>query len=310
MILRAVRHELIPARHERVRERRRVRLDLRLIRLEHRPGGVFQSHRERADLVVVRAALQRRKHRHVDLALVVVRLPLRLASLRGARTAAEEDHPRARTAEGLVRRRRDDVGHRAALVGDIAEALVVPIARVRAPAADEHLRAEVHRLLLELVVVDVPCGVVHLVREGLEEDGRRGDLLPARGVVPVREVAARGEVQTHDPVVRDEERGVHCHVRGGAAVRLDVDPPLGLVEAERGERAVLAEPLHLVDVLVSAVVPRPGEAFAVLVREARPEGFHHGRGREVFGRDELDPSDLTVVPYEAMSGWSSKASVG
>lgn len=52
------------------------------------------------------------------------------------------------------------VGHvaheqRANLPGDVIQTLVVPLARVRGPTADQHLRPEVKRLLLQLVIVNV-----------------------------------------------------------------------------------------------------------------------------------------------------------
>ena len=42
------------------------------------------------------------------------------------------------------------------LVGDGPEPGVVPVPRVRAASADDELGAEVHGLLLELLVVDAP----------------------------------------------------------------------------------------------------------------------------------------------------------
>lgn len=53
------------------------------------------------------------------------------------------------------------VGHvaheqRADLARDGIEARIVPLARVRAATADQHLGPEVQRLLLQLVIVNVP----------------------------------------------------------------------------------------------------------------------------------------------------------
>mmetsp|Transcript_4311 Transcript_4311/g.19240 ORF Transcript_4311/g.19240 Transcript_4311/m.19240 type:complete len:282 (-) Transcript_4311:28-873(-) len=247
-------------------------------------------------------ALEAGEHRAVDRLLVLLLV---------------EDHAAAGAAEGLVRGGGDDVAvleglrlllggdeagdvghvhheHGAALVRNLAKLGVLPVAGVRGAAADDHLGPEVHGLLLELGEVDVAGGRVELVREGLEEDGGGGDLLLG-GVESVREVAAVGQVEAHDPVVGVEERGVHGHVGGGTGVRLHVDAPLGLVEAVSGERAVLAEDLDLVDVLVTAVVARAGETLGVLVGEARAQSLHHGRGGEVLGRDELDAADLTEL---------------
>mmetsp|Transcript_11910 Transcript_11910/g.50040 ORF Transcript_11910/g.50040 Transcript_11910/m.50040 type:complete len:296 (-) Transcript_11910:20-907(-) len=261
-------------------------------------------------------ALEAGEDAEVDLVLQVVRD--RRALLVDALLAlAVEDHRAPRAAKGLVRGgghhvgilegRRDHVrgdeagdvrhvGHEvgAHLVADLPHALVVVVARVRGRAGDDQLGAVQHGVGLEGVVVDEAGVLVEPVRQGLEENGGGGDLLLG-GVEPVREVAAVGQVEAHDPVVGVEERGVHGHVGGGTGVRLHVDAPLGLVEAVSGERAVLAEDLDLVDVLVTAVVARAGETLGVLVGEARAQSLHHGRGGEVLGRDELDAADLTEL---------------
>ena len=54
----------------------------------------------------------------------------------------------------------------------------------------------------------------------------------ARGVVAVREVAAAGEAQAHDPVVRLQNRRVRREVRRRAGVRLDVHVPLVVLQRE------------------------------------------------------------------------------
>jgi len=66
-------------------------------------------------------------------------------------------------------------------------------------------------------------------------------------------------------------------------VRLHVDAPLVGVQAVRGERALLAEGLDLVDDLITAIVALAGEALGVLVGQGRAESVHHrwaNRGRE------------------------------
>ena len=59
------------------------------------------------------------------------------------------------------------------------------------------------------------------------------------------EVAAVGQVEAHDAVVGLEERRVDGEVGGGAREGLDVYAPLGRVEAEGLQGALLAELLHL-----------------------------------------------------------------
>ena len=140
------------------------------------------------------------------------------------------------------------------LVRDRPQPGVVPVPRVGRPAADDHLGSEVAGLVLELVVVDPARRRVELVRQRLEKDRRRRHLLAVSGVVPVGQVAPRGEVEAHDAVVRVEQGGVDREVGRRARVGLHVDAPRGGVEAKRLERARLAQQLDAVDVLVAAVV--------------------------------------------------------
>jgi len=147
------------------------------------------------------------------------------------------------------------------LVRDRPQPGVVPVPRVRRPAADDHLGSEVAGLLLELVIVDPPRRRVELVGQRLEKDRRGGDLLAVPGVVSVREVAPRGEVEAHDAVVRVEQRGVDREVGRRARVGLHVDAPGRRVEVERSQGALLAEELEAVDVLVASVVAGVGLAL-------------------------------------------------
>ena len=111
----------------------------------------------------------------------------------------------------------------------------------------------------------------------------------------MREVTAVGQVEAHDPVVGVEQRGVHGEVGWGPGERLDVDAPLVILEPERLERALLAQPLRLVDELVTAVVALAGEALGVLVGEARPVHVHHRLRREVLRRDEFEAEALALL---------------
>ena len=87
------------------------------------------------------------------------------------------------------------------------------------------------------------------------------------------EVAAARKVEAHD-APRVQQRRVHRR-RSRGAVGLHVDAPLFLVETERRERAVLAQHLDLVDVLVAAVVALPGGPRCTCC-QARTQSLHHG----------------------------------
>mmetsp|Transcript_3675 Transcript_3675/g.11435 ORF Transcript_3675/g.11435 Transcript_3675/m.11435 type:complete len:539 (-) Transcript_3675:171-1787(-) len=298
VVVRAVRRELVALVGERLGEVLAVSHDLLRVRFELGLGGLRERGGERGDLVVVRAALQRREHRHVDRLLEGVDPARRAIGQRGPRALAVEDHPRARAAKRLVRGRRHDVAvrerarvqpardearyvrnvreqQRADLIGNLTELRKVPVARVGGCTGHDHLRAEEEGHLLDLVKVEQPSLVAHVVGQRLEVDRRRRDALLGR-VVAVRQVAARREREAHDAVVRLEQRRVHGKVGRAARIGLHVDAPLLRVDVEYLERALHAEQLHLVDELVAAVVAVARHALGVLVRHARTERVHHG----------------------------------
>ena len=74
----------------------------------------------------------------------------------------------------------------------------------------------------------------------LEEDGGGRDLLGV-GLVAVAEVAAVGQVQRHDALVRQDEGRVDREVGGRARKGLHVDPPLGRVQPKGLQGAVLQQ---------------------------------------------------------------------
>lgn len=172
---------------------------------------------------------------------------------------------------------------------------VVPVPRVSTPTTNNQLGPKVQRLLLQPIVIDIPSARVHLVRQALEVDRGGGDLLAPRGVVAMREVAPRGQIQAHDPVVGLEDGGVGGEICGGAGVGLDIDAPGLGVDVEGLEGSGAAEVLDLVDELVAAVVAVAGHALRVLVGEGAAEGLDHGERREVLGGDELDAAALAPL---------------
>ena len=78
-------------------------------------------------------------------------------------------------------------------------------------------------------------------------------------------MSSRGQIQTHDTVVRVEQSSVDSQVGRRTRVRLHVNPPGSRVEVERVQGALLAEELEAVDVLVAAVVAGVGLALCLCV---------------------------------------------
>ena len=122
---------------------------------------------------------------------------------------------------------------RAVPVGDLPHARVVVVPRVRRRPGHDALGPEQAGRLLELAVVDQARALVEAVGHRLEEDRRRRDALGV-GLVAVREVAAVGEVEAHDAVVRVEQGGVDL-VEGEGGRRAEEE------EEEQGGREVERE---------------------------------------------------------------------
>lgn len=127
-------------------------------------------------------------------------------------------------------------GHQPADVGDVREqvcfggvadpahARVVYQPRVGRRPSNDELRAIQPRVLLHAVVVNEPSGLVQSVRKGIEEHRHCGYLLGV-GLVAMAEVAPVREVQSHDAVVRRQDRGVCLEVSGGAGQGLHIHAP-------------------------------------------------------------------------------------
>mmetsp|Transcript_23839 Transcript_23839/g.67519 ORF Transcript_23839/g.67519 Transcript_23839/m.67519 type:complete len:374 (+) Transcript_23839:342-1463(+) len=290
-----------------------VLVDLELRGLRH-----LQCNCQCRDGLIVGAALQTRENRGVDFLLKVPHdgsallvgtlLPL-----------AEEDHGAAGPAQGLVRGRGDDVRvvegrgdvaahHEArdvrhvrqqdgtAIVRDLAHALVVDQAGVRARAGDEDLRADAGGELLALVVVDEAGALVQAVGDGLEVLRDHADFLGLR-LEAVRQVAAVGQVQAHDAIMHVAECGVDLEVRRRAAEGLDVDAPLLGVQPARLQSSLHAERLRLIDELVPSVIPRSGVALGVLVHHHGADGLEHRLRGEVLRGDEAQATALAVLLF-------------
>jgi hypothetical protein len=151
---------------------------------------------------------------------------------------AEEDHGASRASQRLVGSGGDnvgvgegrgddaccdetrDVGHvrekvGANVVGNLAHALVLNQPAVCRRAGDNNLGAVEVCQLLHLLVVNEAGLLIESVRQGLKILGDGGDLL-GRGLVPVRQMPAMGEVQGEDAVVNVEDGRVGVEVGGRA----------------------------------------------------------------------------------------------
>ncbi len=125
----------------------------------------------------------------------------------------------------------------------------------------------------------------HAVLHALEVATRDRDV-PAVGQVP-----AGGQAHAHHGVAGLAEREVDREVRGRARVRLHV----GVVGAEQGLRAIDAQLLDAIDVLLALVVALAGIALAVLVGEHGARRGQHSTRHVVLRRDESNLVALAAL---------------
>ena len=221
-----------------------------------------------------------------------------------------EDDGSARTAQGLVRRRRDDVGvrhgrgvrpagYKAADMGHVHEhigpdlvaylAYLSPVddAGIGGGAGDYHLRAQLLGHAEHLVIVDELRLGVHAVAVDVEVFAGYG------GPGAVGEVAAAGEVHTHEHVPGLRQGEIDGNVRLGAGVRLHV----GMLSPEELLGPVAADVLHYIHIFTAAVKTLAGVALGVFIREMAADGLHDRRRGEVFRGDKLY---MVALPRELL----------
>ncbi len=273
------------------RERLRVLDDVGRVLAKIGPARFAEGNGLGRDHVHQRSTLQPGEHRLVDSGRVV---------------AAREDRTRARPAQGLVGRERDDVGQRhrrgmratrdqtgdmrgvdeekrADLVGDRPERLEIDDPRVRRGSGDDHPRTFADREVADHAVVEHLGVVVDAVRDEVVHTPAEVDRRP------VREVAALVEAHPHHLVAGLEQR----HERGLIRVRARVGLHIGVLRAEEGTGTIAREVLGVIDHEVAAVVTLRGVTLGVLVGKHRALRFEHRSRREVLRRDELDRGVLS-----------------
>ena len=260
-----------------------------------------------------------------------------------------QDDCTARAAQGLVGRRRHDVrpldgvvvarpdltGNEArkvchvyhkygsALVGNLAEAAEVYLARIGGKSRQQDEGLYLHRLLFDRIIVQKSSLLVHAVGMALEHAG--GNVHP----VAVGQVAAAGVVQSHQLLVAEplaqhvellvgqvgqglhaqflKRRGFHAGREDGPVgnevrVRSRMGLHVGVVRTEELFRLAGCGVFHRVDVHAAAVVAVLGVAFRILVGQEVTHRRLHGQGAVVLARDELEVAALVVQLVHHVGG--------
>ena len=169
-------------------------------------------------------------------------------------------------------------------VGNCAESGEVDDAGIGRAARQDQLGLVLARQAGHLVHVDLLIVAAHRVGHRLE---------PFAGIVggmAVGEMAAGGQVQTHEGVAR-RKQGIKRRLIGiGAGVRLDI----GESGAEQLPRAIDGQLFRHVDIFAAAIVALARIAFGIFVGQHRALGLQHGARDDVLGGDQLDLVALAV----------------
>lgn len=104
-----------------------------------------------------------------------------------------------------------------------------------------------------------------------------------------------GIQQPHDPILGKEKTGIDRQVGRRAQVTLNIHTPLLRIEMKQRERALAAELLDLVDVLVPSIVSGAGHSFGVVVGKVASKRLENCSAREILRRNELESSELPLL---------------
>ena len=175
-----------------------------------------------------------------------------------------------------------DHQQRADAVGDLAHALVVPLAAVSRSSADNHLGFVFQCELFHRIVVDPTGTLVELITHGMIENAGRIDRRA------VRQMAAVRQIEPHERIAGLEHREKYGHIGLSARMRLHVGI-LGSVELAQAVDSQLLDPI---DDLAAAVITRSGISFRIFVGQHRAHGLHDLFAYKILGGDQLDALHL------------------
>mmetsp|Transcript_18377 Transcript_18377/g.31204 ORF Transcript_18377/g.31204 Transcript_18377/m.31204 type:complete len:519 (-) Transcript_18377:271-1827(-) len=179
-------------------------------------------------------------------------------------------------------------------IRDFSELGKIDDPRIGGGSTKDHGWAEDQGRFAQLCEIDEASLRVHPVGQGLEIDGSCTDLLPG-SVVAMGQMTSTGQIQAHDPGMRRKKGRVHGKVCRTATVRLNIHTPFLLIEAEGLQCPILAEILHFVNDLVSAVVAISWLSLRVFVGQSRAQALHDSARGEVFGGNEFDAPGLSCL---------------
>ncbi len=238
-----------------------------------------------------RPALHARKHRRID-------LPAQFLTVR-------KDHPAARAAQRLVRRRRHHIRkgqrrgmhpgrhqpgkmrhvhhqQRANLVGNRPEPRKIQQARIGRAARNDELRLHGNRLRLQRIIIDKLCHRVHAILV------RRKPFARHRRFGAMRQMPARIQRHAQDRIARLHQRQHHRAIGLRARMRLHIH--IGAVKQRL--RPVNRQLLHHIAVFTALIIALARIAFRIFVRENRSLRLQHRARNDILRRDQLDLSLL------------------
>ena len=293
MRIRPPRDDTIAVLHQLIRECRRILYDLCAVLLERGLQCLAECHGLCRDDVHQGTSLNAGEHRLVD--------------LRAELLIASKDEAAARTAQGLVRGRRHDIGvrDRARMLPcgnkscdvrhihqkdctdrlcDCSDAFKVNRTCIRGSPCNDHLRLLLVRKPFECIVVDALRFLVHTVGDDLIV--RAGDV----DGTAVRQMSAVRQIHAENRITRLQEGKEHRHIRLCARMRLHICP----VGSKEFLRTVDRQLLRHVDVFTAAVVTLAGVALRIFIRENTPLRLHNRVADDVLRRDELQFRALAI----------------
>ena len=165
---------------------------------------------------------------------------------------------------------------RTGLIRDLTEPLKINGPAIGACSGDDQLRMGLHRLFLQLVIVD-EAFVVDAVRHNIKIQS--GKVYGAS----MGQMAAMVQVHSHYGIPRLQHRNKRRHIGLGARMGLHV----GIITAEQLLCPLNGQIFHHIHTFASAVIAFSRIAFRILVGQHCAHRQHNGFGNNVLRRDQL-----------------------
>ncbi|POO04082.1 hypothetical protein TorRG33x02_003860 [Trema orientale] len=181
-----------------------------------------------------------------------------------------------------------------AFIRNVPEPCVVPLPWVRTPATNKYLGAKIERFLLELVIIYIPRLRINFIWETLKEYGSSRDFLPTWSVITMTQVPSRRRIQSHNPIIGEQEPSVNRKICRGTRIRLNIYTPFLRIKIKSSQSTLATEQFNVINMLIARIKSCPRHSLGVLVRQMATQSFHNSFTHKILRSYQLNSSKLSM----------------